>query len=165
MTSSAHPSAPSSPDAEAPLDASSLARALESLRSALEVLGTPAFQAAEQKWQDLLTAGAVQNFEFGYELGWKMLKRQLERELPSADQVDGLNFRDLVRMGHERGLIDEPPQWFRFRELRNVVSHTYDRRKAAQVVEGAADLMTALERLLQSLLRRGAVIHPSEPGP
>ena len=34
-----------------------------------------------------------------------MLKRQLEREVPSPSELDGSSFRELFRLGHQRGLI------------------------------------------------------------
>jgi hypothetical protein len=33
---------------------------------------------------------------------------QLEQEVPTPSELDAMNFRDMVRLGHERGLVREP---------------------------------------------------------
>ena len=95
----------------------------------------------------------IQRFEFTFELAWKMLKRQLELDLPSSAELDTLSFRGLMRVGAEQGLIGDPGAWFVHREWRNLTSHTYNAAKAAEVRAAlpafAADAQTQLMRLQQ----------------
>jgi len=138
----------------APLDLGSLEQATAALQGALQVTSSPQFKALDDTWRNTLLAGVVQHFEFTFELCWKMLKRQLERELPSPDELDALNYRDLVRLGHERGLIESVQPWFDYRELRNITSHTYARDKALRVCAGAAGLQRDAAALLRRLQER-----------
>ncbi len=79
--------------------------------------------------------GCIQRFEYTYELSIKLIKRYLELEMPLSTAIDQLNFRDLIRMAFEVGLIDEVICWFDFREARNQTSHAYDERKAQAVFD------------------------------
>lgn len=81
-----------------------------------------------------------------------MLKRQLEQELPSPSEVDGYSYRQLFRLGAERGMATDIEAWFNYRELRNITAHTYDEAKAARVFEAlpgfavhAVDLLSRLK--------------------
>jgi nucleotidyltransferase substrate binding protein (TIGR01987 family) len=94
----------------------------------------------------------IQRFEYTYELAFKMLKRQLEQELPSSEELDHLPFKEVIRVGAERGLIAVPERWFDYRDKRNITSHTYDEEKAREVFAiladfsaDAADLLTRLK--------------------
>ncbi len=44
-----------------------------------------------------------------------------------------LSFRELIRLGAEKGFIETPSDWFLFREERNISSYTYDAAKVAEV--------------------------------
>ena len=131
-----------------PLDLGSLRAALQALANALDVVSSPEFSAVDLRWRDTLVAGVVQHFESTFELCWKMLKRQLERELPSPSELDGSSYRDLFRLGHQRGLVTSVEPWFEFRELRNITAHTYARDKAKKVASGAPALLVEARLLL-----------------
>ena len=77
----------------------------------------------------------IQRFEYTYELCIKMLKRYLEMEMPLSQQVDQLNYRDLLLIANESGLIGEVERWFQYREARSQTSHAYDESKANMVYE------------------------------
>jgi len=47
--------------------------------------------------------------------------------------IDMLSFRELIRLGAEKGFIETPSDWFLFREERNISSYTYDAAKVAEV--------------------------------
>jgi nucleotidyltransferase substrate binding protein (TIGR01987 family) len=139
---------------DGPLDLSGFRSAVQSFGEALDVVATDEFQRLDARWQNTLIAGVVQHFEFTFELSWKMLKRQLERELPSAASVDTLSYRELIRQGHERGLVVEVIPWFEFRELRNITTHSYARDKALKVVAGARALLEHAQSLLLAIAAR-----------
>lgn len=83
-----------------------------------------------------------------------MIKRQLEAELASPSVLDAMSYRELIRLGHERGLVQDVAPWFRLRELRNITAHTYSRDKALKVVAGATDLLGHARGLLAALEAR-----------
>jgi nucleotidyltransferase substrate binding protein (TIGR01987 family) len=134
-----------------PLDLGSLRAALQALGDAMDVVSSPEFAVVDPRWQNTLVAGVVQHFEFTFELCWKMLKRQLEREVPSPSELDGSSFRELFRLGHQRGLITAVEPWFEFRELRNITAHTYARDKAHKVAAGAPALLAQAQALLSTI--------------
>lgn len=138
------------------LDFSSLRSALDSLESALLITQSDEFRHFSPDLQNLAIAGAIQNFEFCFELGWKMLKRQLEHELANADELDTMSFKALIRVGAERGLIDEPDAWFTYRLMRNLTSHTYKADKAREVYAGLEAFAQSCQRLLTQLEAREA---------
>ena len=76
---------------------------------------------------------AIQRFEYTYELGVKMLKRVLEQVEPARAAVDELGFRNLIRLGAEKGFVEDPEAWFAYRESRNITSHAYDEAKAEAI--------------------------------
>jgi hypothetical protein len=62
--------------------------------------------------QDILMAGVIQNFEFVYKLSIKMIRRQIELESASPEEIDKTNFWDMVRVAGEKGLIADVEAWF-----------------------------------------------------
>jgi nucleotidyltransferase substrate binding protein (TIGR01987 family) len=134
------------------IDLSALRNAIASLEGGLRVTGDSAwFGAQSSSVRDTLIAGVVQNFEFVYELSVKMLRRQLERGADSPAEVDRANFRDMLRMAGEKGLIEDVEAWFRHRSMRNITVHTYDHAKARAVYEGAGALLNDARALLAAL--------------
>lgn len=134
-----------------PLDLEGFRAAVGSMADALEVVTSAEFASMDSRWRNTLIAGVVQHFEFTFEVCWKMLKRQLERELPSPSILDSLSFRELIRLGNERGLVTAVEPWFEFRELRNITAHSYSRDKALKVAEGASDLLDHARALLRAI--------------
>ncbi len=127
---------------------------LGSFRKALNNLERGLDRSEAAPDDEELRDGAIQRFEYTYELAWKSLKRVLELESASPDVIDMLSFRDLMRLGAERGFIDEPSEWFAFREERNISSHTYDEAKAAEVYASALRFRVAAKHLFEKLEAR-----------
>lgn len=128
-----------------PINFSPLEKAVASLTRALA-------RAEQAPADEELRDACIQRFEYTFELSWKMLKRQLEQELPNASEVDGFSYRHLIRVGAERGLVQDVEAWFDYRERRNITAHTYDGEKAAKVFEAlpafaghAAELLAHLK--------------------
>lgn len=130
------------------LDLSSLVRAIESLKRALDR------SEADPEDEELRDA-VIQRFEYTFELCWKMLKRRLEMDLPSREAVDRLSYRELVRAGVEYGLLDDPTAWFVYRDLRHLTAHTYDEAVASKVRSQTPRFARDAERLLEALRCRG----------
>ncbi len=81
-----------------------------------------------------LRAGAIQNFEFTYELCWKFMKRWLEYNIGQS-QVEGLSRRGLFRLAAEYLLIEYVEKWIYYYRARNLISHTYNQDTADEVYE------------------------------
>ena len=134
-----------------PLDLKSVRAALHAFADSVDVVSSPEFAAVDPRWRATLVAGVVQHFEFTFELSWKMLKRQLEREMPSPSELDGSSYRELFRLGHQRGLVCAIEPWFEFRELRNITTHTFSCDKADKVAASAPALLAAAQALLSAI--------------
>ena len=134
------------------LDLTSLRQALSSLEDGLEVVrDTDLFNRQNEKVRNTLIAGVIQNFEFVYEISTKMLRRRLEMDALNPAEVDFANFRDVLRMAAEKGLIQNVQAWFGYRQMRNITAHTYDHQKAQQVYEGTQAFMQDARALLAKL--------------
>ena len=134
------------------LDLSSLRQALASLADGLEVVSDAAwFNAQDDKVRHTLIAGVIQNFEFVYEISTKMLRRRLELDALNPSEVDFSNFKDVLRMAAEKGLISDVPAWFAYRQMRNITAHTYDPQKAQQVFAGTQAFLLNARLLLARL--------------
>jgi len=137
------------------LDLTALRAALASFEDSLDVVGDAAwFGAQSPPVRNTLMAGVIQNFEFVYELGFKMIRRRLEFDAASPGEIDGLNFRDILRIAGEAGLVDDVPAWFEYRAMRNITAHTYDQAKARQIYLGALKFRADARQLLARLEAR-----------
>ena len=127
------------------LDFRSLQLATASLAEALE--------AAKLRPDDTFVRDAsIQRFEVTYELSVKSLRRQLEAMADSPAELDALGYRDMIRVGVERGLITAEAEWFRYRELGNISAHDYDPAKAAQDFAKLPLFLCDAQALLDKLL-------------
>jgi nucleotidyltransferase substrate binding protein (TIGR01987 family) len=124
------------------LDLSALRSALASFEDSLDVVVGDAawFGAQSPRVQNTLMAGVIQNFEFAYDLGFKMIRRRLEPDAASPGDIDGLDFRDVLRVAGEAGLVDDVRAWFEYRAMRAITAHTYDQAKTRQIYLGAAEV-------------------------
>lgn len=131
------------------LDLSPLEKALASLNRAL-------VRALAAPGDEELRDACIQRFEYTFELCWKMLKRQLEEELPNPPEVDGYSFKQMFRVSGERGLVGDVEAWFEYRERRNLTSHTYNEEKARQVFAVLPRFAADAAALLRKLEERNA---------
>lgn len=135
-----------------PLDLSSYRKAVEALEALLSVTTDEAYM---DRLDDVarrgLQAGAIQHFEFTYELAWKFVRRWIALNRTPED-ADPRTRKDLFRIAARAGLIADPEPWFEYGEARNLSSHTYDEGTADRIyavsvrfAPDARDLLTRLE--------------------
>jgi nucleotidyltransferase substrate binding protein (TIGR01987 family) len=137
---------------QGPLEIQPLRDAISALADALDLVNDQAwFNHQPEKLRKTLVAGVIQSIEFVYELGIKTMKRIMEAQAASASEIDQLAFRDLLRTAAEMGLIDDVLAWFRYRDMRNITSHTYDQAKAQQVLLSATPFLCDARKLLERI--------------
>lgn len=94
-------------------------------------------------------AGAIQAFEFCYELAWKMIKKVLEVKgvlvLPSP--------RESFRAAAQNDLIEDPEVWFDFIKARNKAAHIYDEEMIDEIVQIFPFFLNNLDKLIEKLLK------------
>jgi len=130
------------------LDVSPLKKAINSVDDAL---------IAHQKDPTnlFIRDASIQRFEYTYELCHKMLKRYLEATEPNAEEIDQMEFANLIRTGSERGLLFNGwDKWKEYRIARNLTSHTYDEAKANQVCAAIPEFLKDAKYLLSKLVER-----------
>lgn len=133
------------------LELDSLRKAINSLQA---VLGKADDEALSMRIDDItryaIKAGAIQNFEFTYELCWKFMKRWLENTIGNT-YVDGVSRRELYRIAAEHRLIDDVDQWMIYHKARNITSHTYNEDRAEEVFQIAKIFAADAEKLLRQI--------------
>ena len=87
--------------------------------------------------------GAIQRFEFTFELLWKMLKVYLEFQ-----GVQARNPRDVLKAAFRQQLLDDETTYLTMLDDRNLCSHVYDEKTVRQVFgriqQRYCDCLTAL---------------------
>jgi nucleotidyltransferase substrate binding protein (TIGR01987 family) len=75
-------------------------------------------------------AGIIQSFEFTFELCWKTLKDFLESKGSNV-----VFARDVIKEAFASQIIKDGHLWLEMLEKRNLLSHTYNRKKANEAVQ------------------------------
>jgi hypothetical protein len=114
------------------IDLTSFSNAIAQWEEALDYAASD-LAASDPRLARHLRAGAIQAFEFTYELSFKTLRRYLEPPIPARAPS-----RIWISPGWcARGLLSpEVKVWRKFREDRGTTSHAYDNDKAQQVFCG-----------------------------
>ncbi|OOF40081.1 MULTISPECIES: nucleotidyltransferase substrate binding protein [Rodentibacter] len=132
---------------------------ISTLENAFISLEATLLKLADEKWfnqqddivQDTLVAGAIQKFEFVYELSIKIMKRQLKLMSGTPEEIDNTDFRDVLRSSAKAGLIDDVESWIFYRKMRNVTSHTYDQNKAQEIYQNIQPFLESARSLIKQL--------------
>ena len=99
-------------------------------------------------------AATVKAFEFTHELAIKMIKRQLETIVANPDALRRSDFADVMREAADGGIIQDAPSFMRYRQLRNMTSHTYNDDQAEATIAAVRDFISDIDFLLKELEKR-----------
>ena len=136
------------------LDLSSYEKAIMQLENTLNAYNSDIMRQ-NPDFLIYIRAGAIQAFEFVYELSWKLIKRYLEITEPTPEIIDQISFPDLIRTACEKGLIQsDVNQWRLYRQYRSTTSHTYDEEKAELIFEELPQFLEEVKKLLKTLQER-----------
>ncbi len=137
-----------------PIDLSSLRQAISQLEEAL-VYCDSELAKQDPRLALHLRAGAIQAFEFTFELAVKMLRRYLETVESNPAAVAEFTFSELIRCGWERGLLRaELAAWKEFRRDRGTTSHAYDEGKALEVFQNIPAFLLEARFICTEISRR-----------
>jgi nucleotidyltransferase substrate binding protein (TIGR01987 family) len=137
-----------------PLVLDSLQRAVAALNAVLAKSDDAEFmRGLDDVARSAIKSGAIQHFEFTYELCWKFMRRWLGMNI-SPTVADGVTRRELFRLAAENRLIDDVEEWMRHHDARNETSHTYDPAIAERVYAAAHDFARDARRLQEALESR-----------
>jgi nucleotidyltransferase substrate binding protein (TIGR01987 family) len=128
---------------------------LTPFRSALSQLEVALNARLAEPDNPFIRDAVIQRFEFTYELSIKTLKRYLRSTAASNDEVDRLNFRDLLRRAADFGVLKgDPLLWLDFRQARTDSVHTYNEMMAVEVASAAKSFAAEAHLLLTNLQNR-----------
>ncbi len=99
---------------------------------------------------DLVRDATIQRFEFCFELAWKLMA-----SVAQYKGVDVNNPRDAIRTAAKLGLIDDPTQWLKLLEVRNLTAHTYREPIADEAYKQAMALPALVDQLLSTIKIQG----------
>lgn len=134
-----------------PLELGSLRQAILSLNAVLSRSNNLQLMTSlDDVTQQAIKAGAIQHFEFTYELSWKFMKRWLEMNV-SPTAVDGVTRRELFRQAAEHKLIGDIESWMAHHYARNQTSQTYDASVAEEVYRAVDPFRRDVGELLAAL--------------
>lgn len=91
-------------------------------------------------------AGAIQAFEFCFELSWRILKRVLNKK-----GLDVNSPRDTFRTAAQNHLINNLEMWFDFQVKRNLTVHTYNNNVVNEIVALLPMFSSELKKLVNIL--------------
>lgn len=103
-------------------------------------------RAMEEAKSELERDGAVQRFEYTFELTWKVLKKIL-----AVKGLDINNPRDVFRDAARMGLIDSVEVWFEFIKMRNLTVHTYNEDYAVEIFQNLPMFQGEVEKLIEKI--------------
>lgn len=98
-------------------------------------------------------SASVKGFELVYEVSIKMIRRHLTEISGVPGEVNEMSFPDQMRDAQAKGLIRDVASFRRYRELRNISSHTYDAIKAVKIADSLPSLLDDARHLLDQLQR------------
>lgn len=107
----------------------------ENFEAAFTLLEGTFQEKALTKFSDLEKEGIVQRFEVALELAWKTLKDYLEFSGIVFEQVTP---RAVIKAAFSANLLQNAQLWIEMLLERNVLSHTYDKKKFQAAVEKIA---------------------------
>lgn len=105
------------------------------------------FEAGLRPQNSLERDGAIQRFEFTFELSWKTLGKVLQADKP----LDDNSVKGILREAGRQGLIGSVEKWFEFQQARNQTSHTYNEEIAKSVFQLAEQFPPYVKELIEKL--------------
>ena len=127
----------------------------------MEILDITSFQKAVKSLEAILIRykkendadirdAVIQRFEYTYSLSLKILSRFINYR--SSEIVPTMTFNEIIRKSNQFGLLrNDLETWDKYRQYRNMTSHTYDENIAKQVVSIIPDFKDEVIFILNKL--------------
>ena len=106
---------------------------------------------------DYEKTGAIQAFEFCYELSWKIMKKIL-----IFHGVEATTARNIFRESAKLGLLIDAERWFSYLEKRNITVHCYRKEILDDLFTNTAkEFLIDLDYLLKQLEKEASKYAPN----
>ncbi len=123
----------------------------ENFERAFGLLGE-AFAQSPEEMSDLEKEGAIQRFEYTFELAWKTLKDYL---VYSGVVFDQITPRSVIKQAFAAKIIKDGQTWIDMLDQRNLMSHTYDDESFRIAFDSISrSYLTAIEQVFTWLKQR-----------
>lgn len=106
-------------------------------------------EAASEAKSDLEVDGAIQRFEFAYELFWKLVRAYLQQEGIVANTP-----KECFKEAYRLGVLNNEEAAFRLVDDRNLTVHIYDMKTSREVFDRIKSLYTGFYREAFDRIRR-----------
>ena len=129
----------------------------QNYRQALARLSEAVVLSRQRALSELEEQGLIQAFEFTHELAWNVLKDYLEAQ----GFVELIGSKNATRQAFKNGLLEDGEAWMDMIKARNLTSHTYQDKIAADIVK---DILGRFHPALIAMERRFADLKVKELG-
>jgi nucleotidyltransferase substrate binding protein (TIGR01987 family) len=130
---------------------------LQNYQQALSRLTEAVALSQQRALSELEEQGLIQAFEFTHELAWNVLKDYLEAQ----GSVELIGSKNATRQAFKNGLLEDGEAWMDMIKARNLTSHTYQDKIAADI---AKDILGRFHPALSAMARRFADLKMKELG-
>lgn len=128
---------------------------LTSFEKAINSLDEIIIRYDKESFDSAIRDAVIQRFEYTYSLSVKMIKRYFNLSLAENEEVDAMDFNQTIRQANQMGLLlSNLEKWTEYRQKRNLTSHTYDEKKALEVVAVVKDFEKDAKFLFNELKKR-----------
>lgn len=122
------------------------------LENSLQRLGEVVEIYKKNPQDTIVRDSLIQCFEFTYSITLKTLRKYFIERAFIVDDVNKLSFNEMVRTAMQLNLLkSDLAKWTEFREMRNLISHTYDENVALKVSGIVPDFYEEITYLLKEL--------------
>lgn len=122
------------------------------LENSLQRLGEVVEIYKKNPQDTIVRDSLILRFEFTYSITLKTLRKYFIERAFIIDDVNKLSFNEMVRTAMQLNLLkSDLAKWTEFREMRNLISHTYDENVALKVSGIVPDFYEEITYLLKEL--------------
>ena len=106
-------------------------------------------EVLQEPESSIVMDATIQRFEFTYELMWKMLKNFLE----DVHGVRAVSPRQVFVEAYSLSIIEQEDIFLEMIESRNLLSHTYNEKQAADIYKKCPSYLSAMKNVYVEVLK------------
>ncbi len=96
----------------------------------------------------------IQRFEYCYDLSVKFIRRFLKNEADYQENINQMSFQEIIREGYNKGILKNSwDKWWQYRDARNATSHSYNEKKALEIIPNLEPFYQEVKFLLEKLVQ------------
>jgi len=99
---------------------------------------------------DAIRDSVIQRFEFTYAITLKTIRKYFIERAFVIEDVNQMSFNDMIRTANQLKILKSDLElWTKFREMRNLTSHTYNEELAQKVVDVVPEFYEEVEYIIK----------------